>query len=344
MGSEEVSSSCQLCQVTFKRPVFLKMHKQKVHATEMEAFDSIIEERDLVYACQVCSKKFYSQNILDHHVQRKHYTLHRKNQNRKLDSLSPFCQLCRVAFKRSVFLKKHKKKVHYQEMDSFDTEITAEDLKHECRICENSFISQNTLDHHMKRKHDSVTRKKPFSCKLCYVSLRNVADVEKHMTNIHRDDLWILEKEIEESMLVHNCKDCEKRFVTEKLMNYHARYQHKVAGETKSYCRLCYVDFKNGTYLKAHKVNVHKSPEEVDAFKGELKWDSLSFMCRYCDEWFLTENILKYHYTYSHKKERQEDIECEDCSKVFKWSYGRKRVIEKHMKVIHNVENFKLEQ
>ena len=257
-------------------------------------------------------------------------------------SSSVLCQLCRVSFKRPIFLEKHKKKVHSGEMDTFYKEIEEVDLIHGCRICDNKFISQNTLDHHMKRKHDSVTRK-PLSCKLCYVALKNSSDLEKHIMKIHKEEMGLLKKGIDESMLVFKCNDCDKKFITEKLMGHHARYQHRVLQEAQSYCKLCYVDFKTSSYFKAHKLNIHKSEQELNAFTGELKWETLSFMCKFCDEWFLTENVLRYHYTYSHKKERQEDIQCDHCNKVFKWNYGRKRLVEKHMQVVHSVENFKLE-
>merc|ERR1719318_1750166 len=341
---ESDSVFCQLCRIGFKRPIFLSKHKKKVHVEEMNAFNKVIEECDLLYACQVCTKKYYSQNILDHHMQRKHYKHHRKNENKNkgVESSSVLCQLCRVSFKRPIFLIKHKKKVHAGEMGAFYKNIEEVDLIHACRICYDKFISQNTLDHHMKRKHDSVTRK-PLNCKLCYVALKNTSDLEKHNTKIHKAEMGLLKKDIDESMLLFKCNDCDKKFITEKLMCYHARYQHKGLQEAQSYCRLCYVDFKTSPYFKAHKLNIHKSQQELNAFTGELKWETLSFMCKYCDEWFLTENILRYHYTYSHRKERQDDIQCDHCNKVFKWNYGRKRLVEKHMQVVHAVENFKPE-
>merc|ERR1712129_167207 len=49
-----------------------------------------------------------------------------------------------------------------------------------------------------------------------------------------------------------------------------------------------------------------------------------------------TENILKHHDRNFHKEEKQQDLSCEYCKKVFKFKHNRKQVMNNHMRIQHN--------
>eukprot|EP00091_Calanus_sinicus_P007840 TRINITY_DN19131_c0_g1_i1.p1 TRINITY_DN19131_c0_g1~~TRINITY_DN19131_c0_g1_i1.p1 ORF type:complete len:115 (-),score=16.18 TRINITY_DN19131_c0_g1_i1:111-455(-) len=70
IGDESTSVLCQLCRVSFKRPIFLKKHKNNVHSGEMGLFYKEIEELNLIHGCRICDEKFASQNTLYHHMKR----------------------------------------------------------------------------------------------------------------------------------------------------------------------------------------------------------------------------------------------------------------------------------
>ena len=139
--------------------------------------------------------------------------------------------------------------------------------------------------------------------------------------------------ELDESLLKYECTSCDKKFIREHIL----KYQHREAKEISSYCKLCSVTFKFPSWFKLHKKNIHTAKEEIDAFSVKIEQASLRFACKFCKRRFLTQNILRYHLSNNHKEEKRQDLVCEFCNKVFKWSYFRKRIMEKHMKGVKDL-------
>ena len=47
-----------------------------IHSNEMEMFNRKMEEKDLVFKCELCDKKYATDGSLKHHKNLKHYTVH----------------------------------------------------------------------------------------------------------------------------------------------------------------------------------------------------------------------------------------------------------------------------
>merc|ERR1719482_1392143 len=191
--------------------------------------------------------------------------------------------------------------------------------------------------------HRLSSSREEFSCKLCYISFAYNSGLKKHLKVIHKDDQHLFESNLDESQLRHHCQFCDKKFVSEHILKYHQKYQHKEAQETSSFCKLCYVDFKFSSQLRAHKRKIHTTREEIEAFSVKMESSSLPYKCKFCNKRFLTKNILRHHNIYTHKEERRQDLNCEFCNKVFKWTHGRKKVMENHMKNLHNLEDYEVD-
>ena len=119
---------------------------------------------------------------------------------------------------------------------------------------------------------------------------------------------------IDEDMLSYDCDHCEKKFLTENILNHHTRYYHqkrqrkneaivkKGMEVNESTCKLCYVDFKYPTQLERHKGVVHKY--ELDGFDQNLSELDLTFSCEKCDQKFWSAKSLEYHTEKNHPRFR----------------------------------------
>merc|ERR1719431_1190865 len=178
---------------------------------------------------------------------------------------------------------------------------------YQCTVCQSKFPTKISLNYHNLRKNHQ-NDKKAFCCNLCYISFKYNSNLSKHVKTLHTNEMHLLNIEVNESLLKYSCDLCDKRFVAEHILQYHKKYQHKEMPDKLTYCRLCYVNFKSSSQLKAHKKNIHSSKEEMDTFKINLEKSSLLHGCKFCSKRFLTKNILSYHNLYSHKEERRQDL------------------------------------
>ena len=329
---------CQLCCVKYKKPHFLRAHKLRVHSMELDAFDRDVGPDDLKHPCSKCSRAFLTENTLNYHMKVKHY-----------HGTVTVCRLCHIDFKNPTKFHNHKYKVHKNEIWAFKTEISEDTFAHQCH-CSKKFLTQNSLDFHKVHVHQELREKNRsissevgnVKCQLCYEPFKKRFYLSAHMKKHDSDDRQLLSQAqgITEAMLKYSCRFCELKFVSQETQRFHTRKRHI---QSETYCRLCYVTFRESRMFQAHKKNIHKSPEELDALKTKIDSQSLEFSCNYCEKKFLTINVLKYHNTYSHREERKKDITCEYCDKLFKYNPNRKANFENHMRRVHNLENFSMD-
>ena len=327
---------CQLCHITYKRPHSLKSHKMKVHSMELDAFEREVTSEDLKYPCSRCSRVFLTENTLNHHMNVKHYKGYKVS----------VCKLCDIDFKNPLKFNRHRYKVHKDELWAFKTEIHEDALVHQCH-CGKKFPTPSSLDFHKGSIHQELKKKlatpdskvgmKSVKCPLCYEPFKKSFYLSAHMKKHQPEERALLAgQEIQENMLKYPCELCDLRFVSTNTLRFHTRKRHV---QRETFCRLCYVQFRDTAKFQAHKKNIHKTAEELNALKTKVESQDLRFSCRYCDKKFLTSNVLKYHNTYSHKEEKRRDINCEYCGQVFKYSPNRKSNLENHVRRIHNLES-----
>jgi len=332
--AENQERYCQLCYIMYKEPKFLRVHQQRIHASELDAFEKDLRAEDMQHECTKCDKSFYSQNTLDYHMKRIHSI--------SSGSEEFSCKLCYISFAYNSGLKKHLKVIHKDDMHLFEGDLDESLLTNHCQFCDKKFVSEHILRYHQKYQHKEAQETSSY-CKLCYITFKFPSLFKNHKMTTHKDDMWAFQVDLDSTMLKHECAHCDLKFLSEHLLNYHTNLKHKELKDKLSYCKLCYVDFKFSSQLRAHKSKIHTAKEEIEAFSVKLEKSSLTYKCKFCKKRFLTKNILRYHNIYNHKEERRQDLNCEFCNKVFKWTHGRKKVMENHMKNLHNLEDYEVD-
>ena len=156
----------------------------------MGAFRRDYRERDKIFSCKTCEKRFVTKGTLNHHIAISHKSeLYRyrtkKKLNAKAESDEKYCKLCYIVYKDSRFLKRHKKKVHSYEMEAFSRDLSLEELSYSCAKCKKSFFSRNTLDHHDRRKHNKAQVEN--YCRLCHVTFARSDTFKNHIEGKHKN-------------------------------------------------------------------------------------------------------------------------------------------------------------
>ena len=184
------------------------------------------------------------------------------------------------------------------------------------------------------KMHMQTHGEKWYECKLCYTKFALRGYLRQHCNKTHKDDQELLSREITATDLQFPCieNNCEKKFVTKKILDWHKTHIHtktnfncnfcaeefpsalllrthaKKAHTRKSFtneagfqCKLCYKSFAKKSNLVSHKY-VHKG--DRDAFERKLQDSDLIFECQHehCGKRFISESILKYHTNDNHRE------------------------------------------
>ena len=154
-----------------------------------------------------------------------------------------------------------------------------------CITCSKSFISENVLKYHTDREHTTKA-----NCKLCYYDYENEWSLKKHNNRLHNtnEEMKALQSyQIDNERLVHTCLECYQKFLTENILNFHTRYRHTISNGDKKYCKLCYLKFKDASYLRKHQEKIHSN--EMSLFDIQIDPAILKHTCKLCDKnFFLT--------------------------------------------------------
>ena len=212
------------------------------------------------------------------------------------------------------------------------TQLTLEDFANNCGICALKFLTKNSMTHHQKVEHRvGVERtvqcekcrkvmkpssiylhrkthlEKEFVCKLCYASYRAGSDLKKHEENKHKEDRVLLEQEITQDDLKHQCDGCDLKFVAEKFLESHVK-SHKSKAEGVKECRLCYKPYRFTRDLKQHEERQHK--RETEFLNREILESDLSYSCSKCDKKFVSASLLGSH-SRQHEMEKYNNLKIE---------------------------------
>ena len=234
-----------------------------------------------------------------------------------------FCRLCYANPGSQANLQKHEEEVHHDEKGLLEKEFfSVADLVYKCSKCPHipGFLSENLLLQHKVKEHQhKIVKPKKFKCEVCEAEL-STQSKKSHMA-LHSE-----EKN-------YQCNLCSMNFKLDiylkKHMRIHVKDEAKTSSLQKATCKLCYTECSNRSNLLSH---LRRHVEDKDAINRDITEDELNYQCKKCNKSFFTENILKYHTKYGHKKD---DLQCQICGKNFVWSGDRGQLMKDHMKEKH---------
>ena len=308
---------CKLCYVRFQKSKSLRNHKDKVHKDEMVGFSIKLEESELKHSCEQCSRKFWTENILRHHIGTRHKIL--------LSKIT-LCNLCQVDFKLPSSQRNHIQKIHKtkDELEAISKGINAVfDIP--CEFCEKRVYSNRTLVIHKNRVH-SLNLPRDSTCRLCQVKFNDIYKQRAHVGNVHKaqEEMNAI-KEGASVILATPCNHCEKLLFSSKNLDYHMRSLHREEiNKVKqvTYCKLCYIRFEKPKSLSQHKAKVHM--DEMDGFNVKLEESELKYSCDQCKRKFWTENILENHTRTRHISPLPKETYCRLCQIDFSCPKGQR--------------------
>jgi len=187
------SVKCPHCPKLFGGKALLRTHFNYKHKGQKNCphcsllfIGSNLTRHVVTANCRVCSQPFPCKKLLADHK------LHCKNVYKCLD--------CGRKFKRESDLKNHMNEKHKfgQKWNGF-----------KCIECGNFFLDKKSLRSHQSSAHLEMVKK----CDFCEATLLSRYSVVTHMLRVH--DIGGVE-----------CKVCDKKFVTQKLLSAHLKWNH----------------------------------------------------------------------------------------------------------------------
>ena len=226
---------CSLCYRQLRTLARYKSHK-KVHKEDLKSFSRVISPSECSHQCRVCSLSFLSAPLLSYHLLRDHSSrpvvLGGAEKRPRWE-----CLLCHLTYSSPGAVVKHCSRLHRADLASLNRRnVNTEQPGWACQQCGEAFLSQNLLRDHGARRHsgtrESTKNKKvqisdSHQCQLCYMKVKHKQNLKRHILLCHPQERKMIEKGIRDVDLVHSCKDCHRRFVSQSVMEYHRRVNHK---------------------------------------------------------------------------------------------------------------------
>ncbi|XP_050360121.1 zinc finger protein 782-like [Nymphalis io] len=318
------SSKCESCVEGFKDYNELEKHNLELHVEKQKHVQcdicyiyvkqkSLPEHRDehfRKYICNTCEHVSYKlENLAEHlkvdHVFDVKWSKIRKNITRKSESKTKlnktkdvktqFGYLCVECDK--YFENKNKRYKHIQKFhrDGF-----------ECTTCGKKFAFKNTLNRHEQLHRGPLPREQ---CPTCGKMVR--ADLRQSHARTHA------------LRQAHDCRACDKRFVSRASYENHLKYsrRHAVTDVLKYKCAMCEKGYRSRGELRDHVNYQHMG-------KTQHK-------CPICDKALATRRCITRHIRRAHHgvKENAKDKICQTCGKAFR----DKKCLREH-ELIHTGE------
>uniref|UniRef100_A0A8D8NY47 Zinc finger protein 624 n=1 Tax=Culex pipiens TaxID=7175 RepID=A0A8D8NY47_CULPI len=344
---------CTICYQLFSGTSYLDSRHQ------LPAFRDRLVSAEFPEVVQCCSCETLCSGSEE---MRQHSSLH-LDEKLPDDPMKPFeCEFCFKRFNLQTGLVTHqrfsfsyKKYVKTKRRGCAATkkrnEIERKTAGRKCCGCSAKFPSEDSLKQHSQMHHELYRRNQPdrnnpFECQICFRQFPTAARLEQHkMVPYAR---------------VHQCKLCERSFVSALLLARHVqshsgkpreggRVQERSGPEVQ--CDECGQMLKNKHYLKRHRKCQH-SQEKVFSCSichRKFKWkhtlsvhlrvhtNERPFSCSYCERKFahLTDKN-RHELTHS----GQFPLRCSVCDKGF--PAGRRKQLDKHMQLHEAGEDYPL--
>ena len=115
---------CKLCYKLIKHQPHMDRHLKFQHSGDKDLLERPIAETELIHACNVCSKKFARESILNYH--RKIHEAPKNNDE---------CKLCYKTFTTGKMMERHIGYAHKTDTEYPGKEIAESDLEHAHKVC-----------------------------------------------------------------------------------------------------------------------------------------------------------------------------------------------------------------
>lgn len=275
-----VSSSrhkCKICSESFTS--FEKLHKHSLKIHKKGAFGSA-EYSKASIECEICNKIFSAERFSAH------LNLH---QTPKFQ-----CDYCGILFRMKQALERHLKSKHesdrlmtcatcgknYKKMSLKQHEETHNPVKIyvKCEICQ-KLMQMKNLKLHIELRHSDRYKEKKIVCE-CGKAFRYQKQLQKHIEQVHEkvnlgknypcmecDFVTTRMSDLRAHSFVHysgpvfECKICELKFKTKKLLQIHSKV-HLDGGLRKYPCSKCQNIFQTTGGRRKHELKVHGNEEE----------------------------------------------------------------------------------
>ena len=152
------------------------------------------------------------------------------------------CKLCYKTFKKKQTELLHTERLHKDEAEFLNREITDADLLYPCMKCDLKFVSQRLLSSHKELAHSQEQtfyniKTKTYNCPLCHSQSKTGQKLNNHLRQFHSSDLNLLGSIKEEDYTVP-CNLCDLKFVKETHLDLH-RIRFHFPSDKKVPCDRC---------------------------------------------------------------------------------------------------------
>ena len=177
---------CDHCQMSFAQKSDIQKHINAVHL-KLKPFE-----------CDQCQKSFSLKGQLKNHIN----AIHLKIKPYESDQ-------CKKSFSQKSQLITH---VHQQIKSHKYKDLKTSSYK--CSDCDSSFVTRNTLKHHVNRVHLKIKPLRKLVCNECEESFEHKQSLEYHMNRIHL------------KVKPYVCGFCKKAFHLEANLKRHLKRTH----------------------------------------------------------------------------------------------------------------------
>ncbi|KAH9380593.1 hypothetical protein HPB48_020373 [Haemaphysalis longicornis] len=174
----------------------------------------------VVFACKQCDDCYFTQELLDSHIQ----TQHPEKRPGKFE-----CRFCQYSSNNRMHVVMHER-THTGERP------------HVCKLCRKGFMRREHLATHL-RIHNG---ERPHACPECDQRFSDQANLSQHRRNIH----------LGPNAPAHVCRVCGRGFKRMPDLRTHMVVH---AGVKPYSCATCDRQFAHATNLRKHRKRVHKT-------------------------------------------------------------------------------------